>query len=147
MKHFVVLYFFVLCVIDHNVASSVTSAMSTPSATSAKATTTTMSTASTASTASTMTTASVTSTTSATSTSSTTGTTTSATSSGMFEPVCNQNAPNNPLTKVDWFGVAGGVASLIPQITTIPAFPQIPIILSIMGALKVKVKLYFGVID
>ena len=143
MKHFVVLYFFVLCVIDHNVASIVTSAMSTPSATSAKATTITMSTAST------MTTASVTSTTSATSatsTSSTTGTTTSATSSGMFEPVCNQNAPNDPLTKVDWFGVAGGVASLIPQIT-VPAFPQIPIILSIMGALKVKVKLYFGVID
>ena len=128
-----------LCVIDHNVASSITSAMSTPSATSAKATTTTMSTASTAGT---MTTASVTSTTSETSTSSTTGTTTSATSSGMFEPVCNQNAPNNPLTKVDWFGVAGGVASLIPQIT-VPAFPQIPIILSIMGALKVKVKLYF----
>ena len=142
MKHFAILYFIVLCVIDHNVAStsSVTSAMSTPSATSAKATTITMSTAST------MTTASVTSTTSATSTSSTTGTTTSATSSGMFEPVCNQNAPNDPLTKVDWFGVAGGVAQLIPQIT-VPAFPQIPIILSIMGALKVKVKLYFGVID
>ena len=140
MKHFVVLYFFVLCVIDHNLASSVTSAMNTPSATSAKATTTTMTTASTAST---MTTTSVTSTTSATSTSSTTGTT-SATSSGMFEPVCNQNAPNNPLSKVDWFGVAGGVASLTPQMM---AFPQIPIILSIMGAIKVKVKLYIGVID
>ena len=33
----------------------------------------------------------------------------------LFETVCNQNVPDDPLSKVDWIGVTSGLASMIPN--------------------------------